>query len=285
MAVDAMSALMRALSFMALFQAAGVTIFIAIFGRQLRYASGSIRSIGTISALTGIVLVSVHYGLEAARMAGALAGAFDPTLQQLAFDSPLSTAWILRLVGLAFMAVAIRREGVRWISAGLVGVALVIVAFLFVGHSASHPDRAWLAPLLGMHLAIVSFWFGALAPLYLVSSKESAGVAAGIVNRFSRIAGGWVPAILVAGVLMTLVLVDRWAVFAEGYGLLLLVKAAAFIVLMWLAGLNKWRYGPAMAAAPSATAAFQRTVAIEYVLISIVLFATAIMTTFFSPES
>jgi putative copper export protein len=54
---------------------------------------------------------------------------------------------------------------------------------------------------------------------------------------------------------------------------------------MLLAALNKWRYGPALAGDDRARAAFQRTVAVEYVLICAVLMATAIMTTLFSPES
>jgi putative copper export protein len=117
-----------------------------------------------------------------------------------------------------------------------------------------------------------------------VSRIESAAVAAAVVDRFSRIAIWWVPAILLAGAGMTLVLVDRWSVFGEAYGQLLLVKIVAFAALMALAGLNKWRYGPAMATTPRAVMAFQRAVAAEYSLICVVLIATAIMTTFFSPQ-
>jgi putative copper export protein len=124
-----------------------------------------------------------------------------------------------------------------------------------------------------------------LLPLYAVSRTERAPVAAEVVNDFSRIAIWLVPAIFLAGGLMALLLIDRWATFREGYGLSLLAKIGGFGALMGLAALNKWRYGPALAEGSSnATAVFQRTVAVEYVLICAVLLTTAVMTTLFSPE-
>jgi putative copper export protein len=53
---------------------------------------------------------------------------------------------------------------------------------------------------------------------------------------------------------------------------------------MGLAAMNKWRYGPALATTRAAAVGFQRAVMFEYALICAVLIATAIMTTFFSPE-
>jgi len=283
MLADVISALVRALSFIALFQAAGIAIFIAIFGSQLELASAAVRRLGFVSAIAGIVLVSVHYLLEAARMAGALAGVLDLSLQQLVFDSPMSVAWGLRTAGLTLIAAAANSNARTWTHVGVVGAALAVAGFLLVGHTSVHAHRLWLAMLLSLHLAIVAFWFGALAPLHLVSRKERAVVASQLISNFSRIAGWWVPCILLAGALLTVALVDRWAVFAESYGLILLGKVAAFAALMGLAALNKYRYAPALATAAGG-AAFRRAVVTEYLLICAVLAATAVMTTFFSPE-
>jgi putative copper resistance protein D len=286
MLTDLLSALVRALSFIALFQAAGIVMFLAIFGRRLERASEPIRRIGFASAIAGIALVIMHLSLEAARMTGALSGVFDPSLQLLVLDSSASVAAGLRIAGLAAIVAALIRQ--RTISRtrvhlGLGGTVLTIAGFLFVGHTAIHPDRSWLAVLLSLHLAVVAFWFGALIPLLIVARLESSSTAMQIVDRFSRIASWWVPGILVAGVLLTAMLVDSWTVFGQSYGALLLGKVGAFLVLMVLAAMNKWRYGPVLAR-PSVAIAFQRTVATEYVLICMVLTATAVMTTFFSPE-
>lgn len=284
MSVDVVSALVRALSFVAMLQAAGAAIFIALFSAQLEGSTAAIRRLGSRSALAGIVLVFAHYSLEAGRMAGAYSGMFDASLQGIVFDSPMSVAFGSRLAGLALIALAIARGGAAWTAVSVLGAALAIAAFLIVGHTASDADRTWLGILLSLHLIVVAFWFGALAPLYIASRAEAPRTASFIVDRFSRIAVWWVPAIFVAGVLMTLLLIDRWAVFGEAYGAILIGKTAAFALLMVLAGLNKWRFGPALATSTNVVTSFQRAIALEYVLICGVLAATAVMTTFFSPE-
>ncbi len=91
-----------------------------------------------------------------------------------------------------------------------------------------------------------------------------------------------VPLILLAGIGLSALLLPGLATFKQPYGQLLLAKLTGFAVLMAMAALNKWHFGPACA--EGNTAAFKRTVVIEYVLICAVLTATAIMTTFFSPE-
>ena len=89
-----------------------------------------------------------------------------------------------------------------------------------------------LAILLIVHFVIVAFWFGALLPLHTISHNESSDSASRVVDDFSRIAVWLVPVILVAGVLMAALLVDRWMVFRESYGLLLLAEVVVFAALM-----------------------------------------------------
>jgi putative copper export protein len=283
-ATDVISVVVRALSFIALFQAAGIAISIAMFGRLLEQSSQRIREVGFISALAGLAFVAVHYSLEAARMAGSLAGIFDWSLQQLVLASSMSAAAGARLAGLLLIAITIRREGVAPILLGLAGAVSAVVGFTFVGHTANAEQGAWLPLLLIFHLLVVAFWFGGLAPLHIASRLEHRQRSAQIVAKFSWVASLVVPGLFLLGVALTLVLVDRWSVFAETYGLLLIAKASGFALLMALAAMNKWRYGPALASTSGAVAAFQRTVAAEYVLICLVLIATAVMTTFFSPS-
>jgi copper resistance protein D len=282
--VDALSALIRALSFFALFQAAGVAMMIALIGPLLDQSAAPIRRIGFYSAIAGLLLVSMHYAIEAARMSGSLAGVLDRDLQQMVFDSSMSTAAGMRLLGLALIAGVIRRQSSTSAVVGLAGAFVLTLAFTFVGHTADESRTSWLAVLLTLHLLVVAFWFGGLAPLLVIARREHAARAANIVATFTRIATIVVPGLFVAGVLMTLLLVDAWEVFGDTYGQLLLGKAAGFALLMVLASLNKWRYGPAIAGDGAGTVAFQRTVAIEYVLICSTLVVTAIMTTFYSPS-
>ena len=81
-------------------------------------------------------------------------------------------------------------------------------------------------------------------------------------------------------------MIRHLAEFRTGYGISLLAKFAGFAVLMGLAAVNKWRLGPAIAGGDARVlASFRRSLAIEYVLICAVLSVTAVMTTFYSPES
>lgn len=284
MLIDVTSALIRALSFVAMFQAAGLALFLALLAPPLQRSSRRVRNLGFGSAIAAIVLVALHYCLEAARMAGTFRGVFDPDLQQLVLDSRLSNAAAWRLLGLALIAGSIRlKHGVATQIATL-GAMCVLLGFTFVGHTAADDQPVWLALVLVLHLMIAAFWFGSLAPLIIISVEEPAQRTVHLIAKFTRFASIVVPGLLLMGIVLTLALVPRWSVFGESYGLLLIAKTSGFASLMVLASLNKWRHCPSLEHSPTAAASFRRTVAAEYVVICAVFAVTAVMTTFFSPQ-
>ncbi len=277
MLADGLSVTLRALSFIALFQAAGIALFSAFFAHQLTTTRATLRRIGTRSAVVAAILVAGHYVLEAARMSGDLAGVMDPALQGLVLHSSTSAASILRLLGLLLIAIGFRM-------AGLIGAMLALAAFTLVGHTTDYSYRWLLSGLLFLHLFVVAFWFGALAPLFVVSAREPPAVAGRIVERFSSLAIWLVPGLLVAGVVLAALLLSDLAALGTPYGRLLMVKVFGFAVLLGLGALNKWRLGPAIARnGARASRAFRRSLVAEYALIGGVLSVTAILTTFYSP--
>lgn len=282
---DILSAALRALSFVLLLQAAGVAFFLALFGRFLSSSSRLIRHLGQGSAALGLVAVAGHFALEAPRMGGEMSGLWRLPLQEVALHSSVGVASGLKVIGLAIMACGLGREGELANTASMAGAMIAVLAFLFTGHTSINPDRWMLAPLLGTHLLIVAFWFGALPPLYAASKRESPILAAKLLERFSTAAGALVPLIFLAGVAMAVILVPGMNTLRQPYGELLLAKVAGFAVLMGLASLNKWRLAPAIASGGKpALVALRRSLAAEYVLITGVLTVTAIMTAFFSPQ-
>jgi putative copper resistance protein D len=284
--VDVLSVILRALSFVLLFQAAGVAIFLAVFGRRLADSWNAVRLLGQGAALAAVTLVAGHYALEAARMAGELSGVWDPSLQGMMWHSSGGAASILRLVGLGLIAVGLQPTQGRGSKLATLGAVLACLAFTLTGHTAVAAHREMLAPLLMIHLLVVAFWFGALAPLYLASSRETSVRACEIVEAFTGVATWLVPVILVAGVAMAVVLLPDLSALREPYGELLIAKVVGFAALMGLAAANKWRLAPALAAGTAESGRrFRRAVAAEYVLIVGVLAVTAVMTTFFSPEA
>jgi putative copper export protein len=274
------------LSFVLLFQAAGVAIFVAIFGRRLASSRGAVRRLGQAAAIAAMVLVAAHYALEAARMAGEMSGMWDPTLQGLAWNSPARAALICRLLGLLLIAVGLQRANVRGTILAVGGAVLATGAFTLAGHTSVNVHRAALAALLMLHLLVVAFWFGALWPLYAASLRETPARAWDIIERFTALATWLVPVILLAGSVMAVLLLPNLRALSEPYGELLIAKVVGFAALMGLAAANKWRFGPALVHGPAQSGLwFRRSVVAEYVLIAVVLTITAVMTSFFSPEA
>jgi putative copper export protein len=283
---DVLSVILRALSFILLFQAAGVALFVALFGRRLASTRGAVRRLGQAAALAAIMLVAAHYALEAARMAGELSGMWDPTLQGMVWDSPGRAALICRLAGLLLIAIGLQVASPRSTIVAVGGAVLATGAFTLTGHTSVNVHRGALATLLMLHLLIVAFWFGALWPLYLASLRETPARASDIIERFTAVATWLVPVILLAGIVMAVLLLPHISALSEPYGKLLIAKAVGFAVLMGLAAANKWRLGPALLHGPVQRGRwFRRSVAAEYVLIAAVLTITAVMTSFFSPEA
>ena len=283
--VDGLSAAVRALSFIALFQAAGMALFFALWGGRLVACEPALRRIGIVAALVAGVLLTAQYALEAARMGGEFAGALDPSLQAIVLHSSTAAAFACRLVALALVAFALSARGTRSAVMGIVGVTLVSASFALMGHTTTHPDRWLLGVMLVAHLLIVAFWFGALVPLYLASVRESAATAGAMTDAFSAIALWIVPVLFIAGLVLAIFILQSFAALRTTYGQLVLVKVAGFAVLMGFAALNKWRLGPALSRGDArATAAFRRSLVAEYVLIAAVLSVTAVLTSFYSPE-
>jgi copper resistance protein D len=277
-----LSVAFRAVSFVLLLNAAGITIFIAVFGYLLPDSVPATAKLGWRLAIGALVFVAGHHALEAARMAGEMSGVVDPAMQTMTLRSSEGATFALRMVGLALVALGLRR-GARSLAVGVTGAVLAVAAFTLTGHTSVSPYRPAAAALLTLHLLVVAFWLGSLWPLYLAAGREPPPVAAHLIDAFSRVAAWVVPVILLAGVGLTVLLVPDWAVFKQPYGQLLLAKVALFAVLMALATLNKWTFGPACAG--GRTRAFKQAVAVEYVLICAVLAITAMMTTFYSPEA
>jgi putative copper export protein len=285
-AADYLVLALRALSFVAIFQAAGAMSFLALLGSRLEEPTAErVRSVTRFAAAAALVLTVVHYVLTPARMAGGLSGTFDPSLDSLLLRSNDGGATIARVVGLALLALSLDRASRLNTLVGAGSATVVLLSFVLTGHTAIHPLRLALAPLLAVHVAVVAFWFGALWPLKTVAASEPNERAGATIARFSALATRLVPLILVCGALMAVVFIRSFAELATGYGAMVLAKTLGFGVLLGLGALNKWRYAPRIAAGDRvASAALGRTALVEWALIAAILMATAVMTSLFAPE-
>jgi putative copper export protein len=285
-AVDSLVLALRALSFVAIFQAAGGALFLELFRAGLSPAvEQRIRNHARVATVAALCLSVLHYVLTPARMAGTFGATFDPSLDALLLESNAGGAHIVRVVALAVLVLCLDRPSRVNSVATLAAVAATMVSFALMGHTAIHALRFALAPLLIAHVGVAAFWFGALWPLHVVASAEPGPVAGATVARFSRLALRCVPAIFVCGVALALIFIRSAAELLTPYGAIVAAKAVAFAGLMALAAANKWRFGPRLASGgAAAAAAFKRTVVVEWAMLAAVLVATALLTTLFAPE-
>jgi putative copper resistance protein D len=295
MMVDSLAVLVGGLSFIAMFQAAGGAVFVALFGTYLPVAGASIRRLLRIVALTASALLLLQFSLEAARLAGEFSGLWDPHMQELAWGSAAGAALRLRLSGLLLVLVGLR--GSAPVAGGtarrsmaavpcIVGTLVLAGAFTVLGHTVDHPHRMGLAMLLLAHLLSMAFWFGAIWPLRQAVNLEAPAAAAAVLARFSRLAVWIVPVVLLAGGTLVVLLVPGLVVFGQPYGRLLLAKMLGFGVLLGFAAWNKLRLTPALLQNdPAAAPRLRRSLTIEYLIIAAVLGITAVMTGLYSPDT
>ena len=284
MAADLVSVILRAAALVLLLQASGAAVFLAVFREELGPLGDSLRRRIRAVALWAMVAIAAQYALEAARLSGTMSGVLDPMLQRMVLGSPTAAVAALRIGALGLIiASASHATGSRQALAAA-GALVTAGSFVLVGHTTVHPARAALAGVLVVHVSAVLFWLGALWPLYRLSQPETLGTLGPIVRRFSILAAWIVPFILIAGALLAFALIGSVHALAQTYGLMILVKLAAFAGLMVLASANKWRLGPSLARGePWAVRPFRRSVAAEYFTIVCLLCLTAVLTTFFSP--
>lgn len=275
---------LRAAAFVAVLQAAGIPLFLWLFGADVPAAARAVRRLAWLSAAAALLATIAAHAVQPARMTGTFGGVLDGSLHAILLASDAGTAHALRILGLVMILAAAYGGSRLREAAGLAGAMLVATSFAFAGHTVTHDLRWVLACLLVLHVLVAAFWLGSLWPLHLASRVESARSTGDLLERFSASAMRLVPLIFVAGLAMAIVLLEEVAGLLSGYGLLLVGKAAGFAALMGLAALNKWRLGPAISAGRGgALFALRRSLAAEWLLIAAVLGITAVMTAFFSP--
>ncbi len=284
MSPDLASALVRGLSFVALFQATGAALFRFRCQAVDLQSDRLLRQIQQRSALFGVAMLCIHQALQAALLTGAYSGLLDVDLQALALGSMSALSMALQGIALMGLAFGARQSGLRGGGASGAGLVLALSAFVLMGHTRTHAWRVVLAPLLVLHLLAVAYWFGALLPLWMVLKRESLPIVSEVLALFSRTASWLVLLLAAAGGLLFLLLTHGSPEFSRPYDALILAKVAAFLLLMGLAGLNRLRLVPLVAAGQqSAVGQLRWSVLGEAVILMGVLGATAFLTSFYSP--
>lgn len=223
---------------------------------------------GIASGVAGIVL----QGQIA--VGGSLQDAISASVVQGVLETHFGLIWGLRsLVWLAFGAVLVlvyRRDEVpvlRPATLSAAGLALsrgfgsraqlllllALLAFLAVspalaGHANAQDPTAVLLPSTTAHVVAISVWVGGLAMLLfvlpsatrLLTLPDRGRLLAGVLARFSTIAGACVAVVLLTGIVQSLVYVRNLDnLLHTEYGQIVVAKALLFVALLGLGGYNR----------------------------------------------
>jgi len=164
----------------------------------------------------------------------------------------------------------------------------LIAAIAWTGHAGSTPGEMGILHLAAdtLHLVAAAIWTGGLVSLVLLLSASRRDRSSAVASfawqattRFSTMGIAAVAVILVTGIVNTWILVGSWhALIATGYGQLLMLKIALFIVMLSFAAAIRFWF-TARLALPSSTetqrdalGGLARNSVIEFVL-ALVIFA------------
>lgn len=270
--------LLKFLMYLAGLGASGLLLFrVAMSGQQSVDGVVSHRLI-VFGALTGLTVTVLGLGLGGAQLTGSLSGMMDLDLIGVLWSSPVGTVVQMRLVGFAALLFVV--TDTKWSYAiGLLGSGIILWSFALVGH-VSNVEAFGVSVLLLLHLVGLSFWIGALHPLYVAAKTLDLDTSARLSHRFGHLATFAVPILIAAGLVIAWLLVGSFgALFGTSYGLVLVIKLILVGAVLVFATLNKLRFVPAMQAGKvEAAQHFLNSIRLEMALIGFTLLATAVLT-------
>lgn len=233
------SVILRTALTLSLLISAGATIFEAAFS-QPSYVP--VRS----AALVSLVALAAEMVLKSAIIGFAL-------------TPKLGSA----LIAAGLLAVMSRGRPIA-----LAGAVLAIAGLSFWGHAVIGA-RLVGQPLQVLHLLAAAFWLGSLWPLYNVATR---GVEVEpVIRRFSRLAAPVVAGLIAAGLLLAWMRVGLVGIEApSAYGLVL---AGKILLVFPLIGLALWNRLVLTARLPASGPLLARSIDIELVLMTLVVFA------------
>jgi len=269
------AAINRAFFLAAAFMAVGGLLFAFVVRRAqpVERVVVPAAQFGAVSAIIGIYLQG------GVLMDAADAVPWNMEIWRIGLSSTRGAALIAAACGL-FLCTA------RRVRFSLVGAAIVIASFAVSGHAATAMPH-WIAiPTLLLHVGAVAFWLGSLAPLLFVLREAGTG-RHGVFRRFSDFGTAIVPQLILAGIILAVLQIQRAdAFFNSAYGLILALKLALVGLLLVIAICNRWILMPEMAENIAGhTGRFRRAIQGELALGFAILVVTAFLSQTVPPRS
>jgi putative copper resistance protein D len=205
---------------------------------------------------------------------------FGQSLFLFATSIELGTSLALNFgtaVVVSVLAIAVRSLTATALVAALSLAALIPLAL--TGHAAGTANHSLAVNAIGVHLVAVVIWVGGLVALFTLRGN-SAEESSTLTKRYSSLALISFVLIAVSGVASASIRITSPDKIFSNYGLLVLLKVAAFILLGVLGAIYRTRLIAKLAAGTSAAKSFFKLVLVEFVIMGTAMgIATALSKT------
>ena len=216
----------------------------ALMDKQVRYVAWINLPIVVVTGLAWVLLLTMSLSGESLG-AAVTSGALHDVLNLTQFGR-VSQIRLALAIALAFCLVFDRSALWRWLA--LAAAVCLVASIARTGHAGSTPYTLGYLHLASdaLHLVAASAWIGGLLPLALLLglTRRHRGLAAvelDVIQRFSTIGTASVAALVLSGFLNAWILVGTFrALVVTGYGQLLMLKLAAFAVMLAFAAFNRF---------------------------------------------
>ena len=210
------------------FITAGTALFLITVRPNGPTIHGSTRLLGGLSALIALAFSVLHVSIQAGFLADdGLSGMMDGDMINIILGGPSGLSSKVLLIGLFTVLlvsfIPISSPPIYGWLAGI-GALFIVVSFTLTGHTTNGKIPV-SAGIIALHLFAVSFWLAALWPLYRQAQHSKVDELIATAERFGKQAMFVVPALLFAGLILSVFLIGSiTSLFTTAYGLLLLGK-------------------------------------------------------------
>lgn len=240
------------------------------------------RRLSVTLAIAGLALLPAAVAAQGLDALGASLGSvLQPAIWQAGLGSVFGRTASVAGIALALALISLALSGqagrvMAWMA--LAGVGLALAAS---GHASAAEPQLLMRPAVFLHAVGIAAWTGALFPLSVAVLGPD---GASVLDRFSRRIPIFVAAILLSGLVLSVVQIERFeALEATDYGRVLLVKLAWVLALFALATFNRYRLTAKVEGGEAhAINSLRRVIATEILLVLLV-FGTAALWRFTPP--
>ncbi len=231
------------------------------------------------SAFLGLSISILAFISIAGNLGGDLKSIFELELIVLSFETIQGKSNLYLIVGFSFLSLSHYFPPLVVRAFNILGAILIIISFIFVGHSLSQGIFSQFLVLI--HIICISFWLGSFLPLrYMCTIKNFTNLYV-IADNFGRYAVVYIGILILTGLIFSYILLGGiLPLITSTYGNVLLIKLFIVSMILIIGAINKFRIVPEIKKDLSTgKIKLKNSINIEIISSVLVLLTTSILTT------